>query len=122
MSESPNAVLDKLLNIGAEGEIIEFKSRKNFSDREMGQYFSALSNEANLRDVDTAWMVFGVDDKTHAIVNSPYKDSPESINALKHYISENSTDHLTYRNVYELSVGGKRVLMFETQSLMMCVI
>lgn len=113
MPESPNAVLDKLLNIGAEGEVIEFKSRKNLSDKEMGQYFSALSNEANLRDIDTAWMVFGVDDKTHAIVSSPYKDSPESINSLKHYISENCTDRLTYRNVYELNVGGKRVLMFE---------
>ena len=33
-----------------ESEVVEFKDAKtNFSIRELGKYFSALSNEANLR-------------------------------------------------------------------------
>ena len=113
MSRSPESILDQLLSRGSEGEILELKNRKNLSDKEMGQYFSALSNEANLQDVESAWMIFGVDDKTHELVNSEYKHSAQSINALKHFIADNSTDRMTYRNVYELSIGRKRILMFE---------
>ncbi|WP_337646342.1 RNA-binding domain-containing protein [Bifidobacterium pullorum] len=29
----------------------------------MGKYFSALSNEANLRGVECGWLLFGVTDK-----------------------------------------------------------
>jgi ATP-dependent DNA helicase RecG len=38
-----------------ENEIIEFKqASKDFKLSELGQYFSALSNEANLRHVENA--------------------------------------------------------------------
>lgn len=113
MPVSPKAILDQLLSRGSEGEILELKSRKNMSDEDMGKYFSALSNEANLQNAESAWMVFGVDDKTHDIVNSEYKRSVDSINALKLYIADNCTDRMTYRNVYELTIGSNRVLMFE---------
>ena len=38
-----------------ENEVVEFKKAENsFSFDELGKYFSALSNEANLRDKDFA--------------------------------------------------------------------
>ena len=44
-----------------EDEIVEFKKAENNIDfDDLGKYFSALSNEANLRDKDFAWLVFGV--------------------------------------------------------------
>jgi len=39
--------------------VIEFKQAGNDYDTDkIGEYFSALSNEANLRGVDRAWLVF----------------------------------------------------------------
>ncbi|WEV69375.1 ATP-binding protein [Bifidobacterium sp. ESL0775] len=55
-----------------ENEIVEFKEASgNFSTDEIGRYFSALSNEANLRGAASAWLVFGVKDKMHQIVGTP---------------------------------------------------
>jgi len=48
---------------------VEFKKAENsFDFGDLGKYFSALSNEANLRDKDFAWLVFGVHDKTREIL------------------------------------------------------
>lgn len=45
----------------SENEVVEFKKAEtNFDIDELGKYFSALSNEANLRDHEFAWIVFGV--------------------------------------------------------------
>ena len=50
-----------------ECEVVEFKEAKNnFSFNDIGKYFSALSNEANIRGLQEAWLIFGVtDDKTY---------------------------------------------------------
>lgn len=43
----------------SENEVVEFKKAEtNFDIDELGKYFSALSNEANLRDHEFAWIVF----------------------------------------------------------------
>ena len=50
-----------------ENEVVEFKGAENNYDFDkLGKYFSALSNEANLREKDFAWLVFGVHDKTRS--------------------------------------------------------
>lgn len=52
-----------------ESEVVEFKkAENNFDFDDLGKYFSALSNEANLRGLDFAWLVFGYDEKRHEIV------------------------------------------------------
>ena len=70
----------------AETEIIEFKEAKtNFDFGKIGKYFSALSNEANLKGKTCAWLIFGVTDKGHRIVGSQYrterKDLPYTENS-----------------------------------------
>ena len=55
-------------------EVVEFKeARSNFSFNETGKYFSALSNEANLRGRREAWLVFGVTNDTKEIIGSAYR-------------------------------------------------
>lgn len=47
-----------------ESEVVEFKkAENNFDFDDLGKYFSALSNEANLRGLPFAWLVFGYDEK-----------------------------------------------------------
>lgn len=113
MTRTPEDILLELLNAPSESEVLEFKDRKNISDDDMGEYFSALSNEANLIGVESAWIVFGVKDSPRKVVNSEYKNSADSLNALRHYIAENTSNNLSFRNVYELHLANKRVLMFE---------
>ncbi len=79
----------------------------------MGKYFSALSNEANLRDKGFAWLVFGVHDKTREILGTSYKNGMKSLQKLKYDLSQHTTDGNTFRDIYELEVEGKRVLMFQ---------
>ena len=44
-----------------EYEIVEFKEAKSSYDTDkIGRYFSAISNEANLRQQQYGWLVFGV--------------------------------------------------------------
>ena len=62
--ESIVQTIERLL-IKPENEVLELKEAKDsFDIDDLGRYFSALSNEASLREVDFAWLVFGVADKT----------------------------------------------------------
>ena len=68
------SILQHLLS-RVENEVVEFKAAKNnFDIDDLGKYFSALSNEANLRERDFGWLVFGVDNKTHEVVVTNFKD------------------------------------------------
>lgn len=97
-----------------ENETTEFKEAKdNFDFNALGKYFSALTNEANLLGYRCAWLVFGVHDKTRKVVGTSYRDDPKKLQSLKHELAQKTTVNLTFSNIFELSVEGKRVLMFE---------
>lgn len=97
-----------------EDEVVEFKkAENNFDFDDLGKYFSALSNEANLRDKAFAWLAFGVHDKTREILGTSFKNSMMSLQKLKQDLSQHTTDNHTFREIYELKVEGKRVLLFQ---------
>ena len=97
--------LEELLRMPAETEVVEFKKARNgFGDQELGEYFSALSNEANLREKKCAWLVFGVENDTHVVLGSNYKNTPESLDAVKKTIADQTTDRITFREIYSLIV------------------
>lgn len=97
-----------------EDEVVEFKkAENNFDFDDLGKHFSALSNEANLRDKAFAWLVFGVENKTREAIGTTYKNSMTSLQKLKHDLAQHTTDRNTFRDIFELKVDGKRVLMFQ---------
>lgn len=97
-----------------ENEVVEFKKAEtNFDVDELGKYFSALSNEANLREREFGWIVFGVWDKKHEIVGTSFKNSEVALNKLKQDMSQHTTDGLIFREIIPLEVEGKRVLLFK---------
>ena len=105
-------ILNELLK-NFESECVEFKrAENNFDIDKLGKYFSALGNEANLRNRQYSWIIFGVDDKTHELINSNfYKDN--NFNKLKKQISDNTTDNVSFIEIYELIIDNKRILMFQ---------
>ena len=108
------AILSRLRALPAETEVVEFKKAKNgFGDDELGQYFSALSNEANLKSVPYAWLVCGVDDKTHEVLGSNYKQTRPSLDAMKKAIADQTTSRVTFEEIYAFKYDGKRVVMFQ---------
>ena len=109
------AKLKELMNLPAETEWVEFKEAKtSFDPEKLGEYFSALSNEANLNGQKTGWLVFGVTDKMpRQIVGTKYKSDRPSLDALKKQIADHTGNRLTFDQVYELSFPEGRVLMFE---------
>jgi ATP-dependent DNA helicase RecG len=85
----------------AEIETVEFKKASNgFNDAELGQYFSALSNEANLKGLEFAWLVFGIDNKTHSILGSQYKSTRKSLDEMKKVIADQTTNRITFEEIY----------------------
>ena len=100
-----------------EEEIIEFKEAgKNYKQSEIGQYFSAISNEANLHGLQYGWLVFGVRNKDRKIVGTDYRDT-QGLNTLKNEIASNTTSGISFLGIYEVYplVDGekKRVIMFQ---------
>ena len=66
--------LNELRKLKTENEIVEFKEARNGYDfKKIGKYFSALSNEANLHQVECAWLVFGVENKQHLITGTNFR-------------------------------------------------
>ena len=88
---TPAALRQKLTDLIAtwENEVVEFKEASNsYSTGDIGKYFSALSNEANLKDVDAGWLVFGVNNKSRTVVGTDYRPAPEHLQSLKQQIAE----------------------------------
>jgi ATP-dependent DNA helicase RecG len=97
-----------------ESEVVEFKrGGEGFSTHDIGKYFSALANEANLRGSDKAWLVFGADDKTRQIVGTNFRLEADRLNSLKLQISEGTSPNVTLNNIHDITTEYGRVLMFE---------
>lgn len=97
-----------------ESEVVEFKNvGDSYSTSDIGKYFSALSNEANLRNHESAWLVFGVDNASRAIAGSSYRMDPERLNGLKHQIASGTEPGVTFRDIHVLDAKGGRVIIFE---------
>ncbi len=101
-----------------ENEVVEFKQAGDgFSTNDIGKYFSALSNEANLRSIDSAWLVFGIDNKSRSVVGTQYRPESERLQSLKHQISEGAEPSISFRNIFEFDTDTDtdkgRVILFQ---------
>ena len=104
-----------------EYEIVEFKEAKGGYDTDkIGRYFSAISNEANLRQQQYGWLIFGVGEqnKTKQVVGTSFKKGDKSLlERFKYEISKDTANGMTFYDIIEIFpiVNGKeyRVLMFK---------
>lgn len=108
--------LNELLSLPGETEVVEFNEVKttNFHFPDIGKYFSALSNEANLKKQAEAWLVFGVENKNRKIVGSHYRENNRPyLDSLKAEIANKTTNRINFTEIYELNTPDGRVVMFQ---------
>ena len=97
-----------------ENEVVEFKQATDaYGTDDIGKYFSALANEANLRGAERGWLVFGVNNKTRAVVGTDYRPQPDRLQSLKQQIAADAEPRVTFREIHELLHADGRVLLFE---------
>jgi len=108
-------VFSHLLSLSPENEVVEFKEAKNdFDFNKLGRYFSAISNEANLKEKDFGWLVFGIRDHDRSVVGSKYRASSRShLESLKSDVANKTTNRITFIEIFELALPEGRVIMFQ---------
>ncbi|GHT39721.1 transcriptional regulator [Bacteroidia bacterium] len=111
-------ILEHLLNNKVENEVVEFKKAENNYDFDkLGNYFSALCNEANLLKQKEAWLVFGVFENKKAkqleIIGTNFRKHKADLDRLKKEIADKTTGRITFVEIYEVDYQGKRIIMFQ---------
>lgn len=110
------AKLTEFLSLPAETEWIEFKEAKNNYDfDDLGKYFSALSNEVNLKGQAFGWLVFGVKDKPipRPVVGSQFRPQRPDLDSLKQEIANHTSNRITLEEIHEIATAQGRVVMFQ---------
>ncbi|MCU0705728.1 MAG: ATP-binding protein, partial [Fimbriiglobus sp.] len=115
MSESELlAKLAELRSLPAETEWVEFK--QSYVDAEdVGEYLSALSNAAALAGKPYGYLVWGVENGTHQLVDTsfkPRKTKSKGNEDLEPWLSRGLSPRIDFR-IHEFTAEGKAVVLFE---------
>ena len=108
--ENLNLLINELINIKDETPWIEFK-HNNYNPEMIAEDISALANSAALHDKKCAYMIWGINDKTHEIVGTDYdlqslkKGNQELENWLRSLLSPNAEFEFHTVLINDLNVG-----------------
>jgi ATP-dependent DNA helicase RecG len=113
------ALLDKLRAEPHETEWLEFKANR-YEPQKLGEYVSALANSACLFGKSRAYLVFGVEDGTHAVVGTEFDPAAVTVKnkegrgnqLLPLWLSLHLQPNLGY-DIRLFEYHGKRVVLFE---------
>lgn len=107
-------ILAKLRAMPVETEWLEFKEAKtNYDLNKLGQYFSAISNESNLKGKPYGWLIFGVEDRHREIVGTAYRMGKAALESLKLEVAGKTINRITFIEIHELNLSDGRVIMFQ---------
>ncbi len=114
IQEKLKKLLDDLRALPAETEWVEFKeAKKTFDFNKLGKYFSALSNEANLKNKEYGWLVFGIEHESRKVVNTRFRPNRANLDSLKSEIANKTINRITFIEIHELHFLEGRVIMFQ---------
>ena len=108
-----NGLVGELRKLPKETGWVEFKE-DNSNPEEIGEYLSALSNDAALQGKANGYVVWGVQDKTHAVVGTTFKpaQTKKGNENLENWLIRLLNPRLCFR-FYELTHEGKPVVVLE---------
>lgn len=108
------ALLDRLRAEPRESEWLEFKATR-CEPRLLGEYLSALANSACLLGKPRAYLVFGVEDGSHAVIGTNFDPAAEKgigSQPLPLWLSLGLHPNTGF-DVHTFNYEGKRVVLFE---------
>ena len=115
MTESDlNIILSELRAEPTETEWLEFKENNG---QELGEYISALSNSACLHDKEYAYIVFGINDKTHRIEGTKF-DLNQKVKGNENlipWLTRMLTPKIHFES-HEFIAEGQRIILFKIQA------
>lgn len=101
--------LIKLLKLSTENEVVEFKEAKTqYNKDNLGGYFSALSNEANLKGQPNAWIIFGIKNNK-SIVGTIISD--DQLNDYKNEMAQHTSPRISFEETERIDIDGKNVIL-----------
>ena len=108
--------LDELLRLPAETEWVEFK-HNNKSPQEIGEYISAISNAASLHRKRTGYLVWGIEDGTHAVLGTSFRPKREKKGNenLESWLLRLLNPRIDF-TIHELDRNGARIVLFAIQA------
>lgn len=107
-------VLEQLRHLPREAATVEFKSNWDRPE-DIGEYLSALANAAVLERHDRAWMVWGVDNQSHAVKGTtfnPFSIKGEGNQPLVMWLTQLTSPRPDFQ-FHELEHADGRVVMLE---------
>ncbi len=107
-------LIDRLRALPTEVEWVEFK-RNRYEPQELGEYLSALANAACLMNQPRAYLLFGVDDATHAVVGTgfdPYAAKAKGNQGLLPWLGAGLRPNSGFE-VHVVAHPAGRVVLFE---------
>ncbi|WP_262966549.1 RNA-binding domain-containing protein [Methylobacter psychrophilus] len=113
------ALLDRLRAEPHESEWLEFKANR-FEPQALGDYLSALANSACLLGKPRAYLVFGIEDGSHAVVGTRFDPSAETVKGkegknnqlLPLWLSLGLHPNTGFE-IHPFSYQGQQVVLFE---------
>lgn len=110
------SLLNELRNLPKETEWVEFKHGNDTPD-DIGEYLSALANSAALTGKVTAYMVWGIDDKTHNILGTTFSPSIKKIGneELESWLLRLLSPKINF-HFHALTIDDKQVIILEIGS------
>lgn len=96
--EELKKLLDELRALPDETEWVEFKVNY-YEPQKIGEYIAALSNSACLHQKDFGYLVFGVENKTHAVKGTTFKPKKKKVGneELENWLSRLLPPELTLK-------------------------
>lgn len=108
----------ELCKLPQETEWVEFKVG-NFDPQSIGEYISALANAAALAGKTHGYVVWGVEDETHAVVGTKFGPAAakQGNEPLQSWLVNSLQPRIEFR-FHESTVDGRRVVLLEIDCAM----
>jgi predicted HTH transcriptional regulator len=106
-------LLDTLASLSHEVAWVEFKEN-NVDPQEIGEYLSAIANTAPLHGEHAGFIVWGVQDRTHALVGTDFHPRQAKIGnqELENWLTTQLNPPLNFK-IYELDLADRHFVLFE---------
>ncbi|MCQ0034700.1 ATP-binding protein [Burkholderia glumae] len=111
--ERLGSLVRELLALPTETEWVEFK-RNNERPEDIGEYVSALSNSAALLDKAHGYLIWGIDDASHAIVGTEFDPRRAKVGneELENWLLRLVSPKVPFQFL-EVSIDERRVVLLE---------